>query len=311
MTLTTQAGIDTRLGAIEFSDPLRYRQLSEIRLTSPEAVAAAAAARTPFAGFASSKQVFIIAADHPARGALGAGGDDTAMADRRQLLDRLLIALAQPGCVGILGSPDILDDLLLLGALDGKLVFGSINRAGLLRSSFEFDDRNTGFTPRGIQAAGYEGGKMLVRIAHEDAATPALLSRVAEVVDDLAERRLYAMLEPFVSVWDGGRVRNLLDPASVALSVGVSQALGTSSAYTWMKLPVVDDMDEVMASTTLPTVLLGGDSSASLDSLYDAWGRALALPGVIGLTVGRTLLYPADGDVASAVAGAVSLLGER
>ena len=35
---------------------------------------------------------------------------------------------------------------------------------------------------------------------------------------------------------------------------------------------------------------------------------ALALPGVQGLTVGRTLLYPQDGDVAGAVAAAASLL---
>ncbi len=311
MTHTTQAGIPSLLGMIDFDDPHRYAQLSEIRLSTPGAIAQAAAARTRFSGFRSGKQVFIIAADHPARGALGAGGDDMAMADRRQLLDHLLIALAQPGCAGILGSPDILDDLLLLGALEGKLVFGSINRAGLFGSSFEFDDRNTGFTPAGISRAGYEGGKILVRIAHEDRATPALLSRVADTIDALAERELYAMIEPFVSIWEGGRVRNLLDPASVALSVGIAQALGTSSAYTWMKLPVVDNMEEVMASTTLPTVLLGGDSSASLDTLYASWGQSLALPGVVGLTVGRTLLYPSDGDVASAVAGAVALLQDR
>ena len=42
-------------------------------------------------------------------------------------------------------------------------------------------------------------------------------------------------------------------------SVHISQGLGSTSAYTWMKLPVVDEMDRVMESTTLPTLLLGGD----------------------------------------------------
>jgi hypothetical protein len=42
--------------------------------------------------------------------------------------------------------------------------------------------------------------------------------------------------------------------------------------------------------------------------VFATWAAALALPGVQGLTVGRTLLYPADGDVASAVATAASLL---
>jgi hypothetical protein len=32
------------------------------------------------------------------------------------------------------------------------------------------------------------------------------------------------------------------------------------------------------------------------------------LPNVVGLTVGRSLLYPADGDVAGAVEKVVSLL---
>ncbi len=75
-----------------------------------------------------------------------------------------------------------------------------------------------------------------------------------------------------------------------------------------MKLPVVADMERVMAATTLPTVLLGGDPSASPDQVFDSWAAALKLPGVQGLTVGRTLLYPEDGDVAAAVATAASLL---
>jgi hypothetical protein len=35
----------------------------------------------------------------------------------------------------------------------------------------------------------------------------------------------------------------------------------------------------------------------------------LGLPSVRGLIVGRTLLYPADDDVSSAVASAVSMVG--
>jgi hypothetical protein len=42
--------------------------------------------------------------------------------------------------------------------------------------------------------------------------------------------------------------------------------------------------------------------------VFSSWQAALALPGVQGLTVGRTLLYPQDGDVAGAVATAASLL---
>ena len=54
-------------------------------------------------------------------------------------------------------------------------------------------------------------------------------------------------------------------------SVHIAQGLGASSAYTWMKLPVVHEMERVMDATTLPTLLLGGDPDAAPDETYAAW----------------------------------------
>ncbi len=88
----------------------------------------------------------------------------------------------------------------------------------------------------------------------------------------------------------------------------ICQGLGATSAYTWMKLPVVDEMDRVMESTTMPTLLLGGGDPTDPDEAFASWEKALALPSVRGLIVGRTLLYPADDDVSSAVATAVSMV---
>ena len=113
----------------------------------------------------------MIAADHPARGALRAGADPLAMADRLDLLDRLCLALSRPGVNGVLGTPDVLEDLLLLGALEGKVVVGSMNRGGLAGTTFEIDDRFTAYDADAIAAAGFEGGKMLMRIDPDDAAT--------------------------------------------------------------------------------------------------------------------------------------------
>src|SRR5262245_396639 len=100
--------------------------LDEARLGRPQAHADAPAARGRPPGAAGP--IIVIAADHPARGALGAGSRPLAMADRGELLDRLQVALSRPGVNGVLGTPDILEDLLLLDALDDKLVFGSMNR---------------------------------------------------------------------------------------------------------------------------------------------------------------------------------------
>lgn len=290
-----------------------YRELSKIRLEDPSAVARAAQARRRHPGAKVARQNFIVAADHPARGALSVGEDPIAMADRSVLLDRLQIALANPRVDGVLASPDILDDLLLLGALEGKLVFGSMNRGGLAGLVNEIDDRFTGHTATALKSLGADGGKMLTRICYQDPATVIALEASAKAVTTLAEHQLIAMIEPFISVRDSaGRISNDLSPEAVITSMVIASGLGVSSAYSWLKIPVVEEMERVVAATTLPIVLLGGDppmaSPQAVEATFERWRQALSLPGVQGLTVGRSLLYPADGDVAAAVATAASLL---
>ncbi|MER2134702.1 MAG: deoxyribose-phosphate aldolase [Arthrobacter sp.] len=292
-------------------NPRRYEHLSKLRLEDPGAVARAAAARRPHPGIKLGEQNFIVAADHPARGALAVGENPTAMADRRDLLDRLREALANPAVDGVLASPDIMDDLLLLGALDGKLLFGSMNRGGLAGYVNEVDDRFTGHTADALSELGATGGKLLLRICLGDPATAQALEAAAQAIDSLAEHKLVAMVEPFISVWHNGSIRNDLSTDAVVKSVAVASGLGSTSAYTWMKLPVVQDMERVMAATTMPTVLLGGDPAGSPEDIYATWEAALRLPGVQGLTVGRTLLYPREGTVRDAVATAASLLKTR
>ncbi|WP_326813430.1 MULTISPECIES: Cgl0159 family (beta/alpha)8-fold protein [unclassified Streptomyces] len=289
----------------------RIRELTSLRVRDPEAVATAAAARRRAKSpLGDTGRAMVIAADHPARGATAVGGDALAMADRAELLRRLCVALERPGVTGVLGTADILEDLLLLGVLDDKCVFGSMNRGGLAGSVFEIDDRFTGYDARTIAELRFDGGKMLTRVALDDPATAGVLQNSARAVDELAERRLLAMVEPFLSHWEDGRVRNDLSPDAVVRSVAIASGLGRRSAYTWLKLPVVDDMERVLAATTLPVLLLGGDpGDADGERVARAkWWRALRLPGVQGLVVGRSLLYPADGDVAGAVDRAVGLL---
>ncbi|MFE0102869.1 aldolase [Streptomyces sp. NPDC059009] len=278
------------------------------RAHNPGAVAEAAARRVlAKSPLGDTGRALIIAADHPARGANGVGADPWALADRGALLDRLCVALERPGVTGVLGTADILEDLLLLGVLDGKSVFGSMNRAGLAGSSFEIDDRFTCYDARTIAAMGFDGGKMLTRIALDDPATPAALENTAHAVDELSDRQLIAMVEPFLSVWEGGRLRNDLSPDAVVTSVTIASGLGRRSAYTWLKLPVVDDMERVLAASTLPALLLGGDVT-DRDATFASWARALRQPTAQGLVVGRSLLCPPDGDVAGAVDRVVSLL---
>jgi hypothetical protein len=230
------------------------------------------------------------------------------MADRGELLDRLCLALSRPGVNGVLGTPDIIEDLLLLGALDGKAVFGSMNRGGLAGAAWEIDDRFTAYDAPSIAAMGFEGGKMLTRIDLDDPATATTVEACSRAVSELASHELIAMVEPFMSTRVDGRVKTLLTTEAAIRASAISAGLGTTSAYTWLKVPVVDDMEAVAAATTLPTVLLGGELREDQDAFFETWRTALAVPNVVGMVVGRSLLYPADDDVAAAVDTVVGLL---
>ncbi|MGH3424654.1 MAG: Cgl0159 family (beta/alpha)8-fold protein [Nocardioidaceae bacterium] len=290
--------------------PDMVRSVIGTRATDPGRVAALARDRRPPPGLTGQTgRLLLVAADHPARGALRAGPDPLAMADRADLLDRIVRALERPGVDGVLGTADVLEDLLLLGVLDERVVIGSMNRGGLAGTVFEIDDRFTGYRAAGIAGAGWQGGKMLLRIDPDDPATAATMHACAQAVDELAQQGLPAIVEPFISHRDtGGRVRNDLSAPAVVRSATVAAGLGSTSAYTWLKLPVVEEMEAVLASTTLPVVLLGGEVSADQGAQFAAWSKALASPSVRGMVVGRSLLYPPGGGVEAAVDATVGMM---
>ncbi len=288
--------------------PAGLDEVIRTRRLHPEQVAARLAVRRPFPGLGPEEKLLVIAADHPARGALAAGGDPLAMADRHDLVERLRVALSRPGVHGFLGTADLVEDLTLLGALEGKLVLGSMNRGGLAGSTFEVDDRFTGFDPAGIAASGLDGGKMLLRLVLDDPASPATLAACAQAVDQLAELGRMALVEPFVCERTAGGVRPRLTAEAMVAAVSIAAGLGRTSAWTWLKVPVVAEMERVLAATTLPCLLLGGEVPRDVDATLRSWQQALALPNAAGLAVGRSLLYPRSGDVAAAVDEAVALL---
>jgi DhnA family fructose-bisphosphate aldolase class Ia len=279
--------------------------LRDARARHPERITELAARRRRRPILREDGRLLLVAADHPARGALGVRGDPHAMAGRDDLLRRLVVALRRPGVDGVLGTADIIEDLLLLGELDDKVVIGSMNRGGLQGAAFELDDRFTGYDVPTLVALGLDGGKMLCRIDLADAGSVTTLEACGRAVTGLSRNGLMAMIEPFMCHRQGDRVVTELTAQAVIKSVAISSGLGATSARTWLKLPVVEGMEQVMAATTLPTLLLGGDPSGAPDQTYAQWHNAQSLPNVRGLVVGRALLYPRDGDVAAAVDAAV------
>jgi hypothetical protein len=288
----------------------QWSRLLATRTNHPEAIAEGYAKRKkPDRLLNDRGTIFLVAADHPARGALGTGRDPMAMANRHSLLERLVTALANPDVDGVLGSPDVIEELLLLDALDGKVVIGSMNRGGLDGATWTMDDRFTGYDAASIDACRLEGGKMLLRIDDQDPGTVPTLQACAQAVTQLAAHQLMAMVEPLpYRREEDGSLVPLNDPASLARAVTVASALGTTSAYTWLKMPACDDPDVVYGATTLPCVVLGGVPGPDLAAQVASWGRTLRQDAVRGLVVGRTVLYPDNGDVAATVDAAAQVL---
>ena len=237
-----------------------WARLLRIRATDRDAVANAyAARRRPPAVLSQKDSLFLVAADHPARGALASGGDDLAMADRRSLLARLVAALENPNVDGVLGTPDVVEELLLLGVLEGKVVIGSMNRGGLDGATWTMDDRFTGYDAASIAAHRLDGGKMLLRIDDQDSATAGTIEGCATAVSELADHGLIAMVEPLpYHRNEDGSLTLLKDAKSLARAITIASGLGTTSAFTWLKMPSCADPDLVFSATTLPCVVLGG-----------------------------------------------------
>ncbi len=282
--------------------------LIEARLRSPNAAAKALKSRKR-RKLLTDSQLFIVAADHTARGMLGVGDDPFAMGDRRKLLEALLVALENPQVDGVLGSADVIDELALLGVLDNKLVFGTMNRGGIMGASWELNDRMTAYTPQDIASRGLDGGKVLLRLADDDAGTGPTIEACAKVVTQMADLKLPIMVEPLpYTGGNGGPAKYIDDNDKLLRAVSIASGLGSSSAYTWLKVPAGSQVERMMAATTLPGLILGGTPGPDPDATYSSWERAMKVPNVRGLVVGRSLLFPKDGDVAGAIARAARIV---
>ena len=289
--------------------PGQYQALVEARIFDPESLRRALVDRRRRSVAGSDGRLVILAADHTARGMLAVGPDALAVADRFSLLDRLVRALAVPGVDGVLASADLLEELAWLGALDDRLAIGTMNRGGVIGAAWELDDRMTAYDSDHIEEYGLDGGKTLLRIDDSDPAVARTIEAVAATVTELSDRRLMCVIEPLPYVKDDvGRAR--LDPSVERLVkvVAVASGLGSSSAYSWLKVPSTDRMAEVAGATSLPILMLGGDPGPDAPAVFGRWESAMREPNVRGLVAGRALLYPHGEDVEDAVRRAARIV---
>lgn len=272
------------------------RALLQFRLEEPGRIMQLAQARRRPVGW-GAKRLVIIALDHPARRVLAAGGDDFAMANRTSLLLRLSEVLRQPGVDGLLATPDIMEELIILNHigvkegdgdfLDGKILVGSMNRGGLANTAFELDDFVSAYTPRGVHEANLDAGKLLFRLNPDSRDSSSTMRYCVDALNGLDEYELPCFLEPLVP-------DNHLD--NLVRLIGVATGMGNSSRNRWLKLPMLDHFNRVAEATTCPIVLLGGSFPGTTEELRTKVQNSMAAgPNVRGLMIGRGVLYPSDG----------------
>jgi hypothetical protein len=290
-------------------DRQSYADLLEARLRDPESLRRALRERRRRDLLGDDGNLLIVAADHTARGMLAVGSDPLAVADRFTLLRNLVAALALPQVDGVLASADLLEELALLGALDGKLALGTMNRGGIIGARWELDDRLTAYDSDHVEEFGLDGGKVLLRIEATDPGVARTLEMVAAITTELSDRRIMCLIEPLPYLKDeAGRARLDTSVEELVRVVAIASGLGSSSAYTWLKIPAVDRMAEVAGATTMPILMLGGDPGDRAEAVFALWRAAMAQPNVRGLVAGRALLYPSHGDVVHAVTAAASIV---
>ena len=300
--------------------PLTIRgTLCSLRVSDPVRAFRRAKVRKPRSHLTRNGKLNLLAADHPARRVTRVGDDALAMADRHDYLARILRVLMSETIDGVMGTMDILEDLLVIDSLihyaggepllDDKVLIASLNRGGLAGAKWEMDDPMTGITPAGCADWNLDGIKILLRISDTEPDSLRTLSACARTISDANAAGLPSFLEPLpVEATDGG-YRVIKTKEALAKIAGVASALGDSSRYLWLKLPYCDGYEKVAAATTLPILLLGGESAGDATPfLRELVAGMAAGSNVRGALVGRNVLYPGATDpllVAEAAGGII------
>jgi DhnA family fructose-bisphosphate aldolase class Ia len=291
-------------------------RLTDIRVSDPDYALRSAASRERRSALTLDGKLNILAADHPARRVTGVGGDPLGMANRHDYLARIVRVLMGDAVDGVMATMDIIEDLLILNDLSGrdsflkdKLLIASLNRGGLAESSWEMNDPMTGASPAACAAWKLDAAKILMRICDEEPDSLKTIAASAAAINELNALGIPTFLEPLPVIKSEKGYKVVKSAEALAKIVGVASALGDSSRYLWLKLPYCESYEVVARATTLPILLLGGESVGDPTAFLREVAAGMAAGGnVRGALVGRNVLYPGDDDplaVAEAVGGIV------
>jgi DhnA family fructose-bisphosphate aldolase class Ia len=321
MASTTYQIGEYRFSPEEFLPRKLFEAITDFRVDRPQAILEEANRRRKRMSLTLDGRLVIVATDHPGRRVTGlTAGDPLGMGNRHSYLARALRVLTTPGCDGIMGTTDFMEDVLIVNALvresggpsliDGKVLVGCMNRGGHAGVVGEIDDRFTCFTARQLKRMNFDGGKMMYRLEPEDERTIKAISDCADAITALYREDLYTFIEPMSmrKKPDGG-YETVKTVEALVRDTGAAAALGESSARTYLKLSYTEGYDQVARATTLPILMLGGPPREDPTSiLRDFTAGMKSGANVRGVMVGRNVTFSAREDpraLAAAVCGIV------
>jgi DhnA family fructose-bisphosphate aldolase class Ia len=295
--------------------------ITDVRVNDPTTVKRSADRRKRRAKLTVDGKLAILAADHPARRVTKIGDDSLMMGDRLGYLARVLRVITSAEFDGVMGTTDIIEDLLILDQLyvehggqsflDKKVLVGCMNRGGLSGAAFEMDDRFTSFTVDSINRLHLDGAKMMFRLDINDRGSLDTIQRCSEAITELNKYSIPVFLEALSVERTSEGYRTLRTADELIKTIGVATGLGDSSRGIWLKIPYCEGFDRVAKATSCPILILGGEASGDLTTSLREISKAMqAGENVRGALVGRNVLFPGKDDP-SAIADAVSGIVHR
>jgi DhnA family fructose-bisphosphate aldolase class Ia len=309
-----------RFSPEQFLPTKLFEAITDVRVDRPELILTEATRRRRRPRLTLDGKLVILATDHPGRRVTNLGADPLIMGDRHNYLARALRVLTTPGCDGIMGTTDFMEDLLIVNALvresggasliDDKVLIGCMNRGGHAGVLGEIDDRFTCFTAKQLKRLHFEGGKMMYRLDPADERSIKAISDCAQAITELYREDLYAFVEPMsVQRNPNGGYDTVKTVEALVRDTGAAAALGESSARTYLKLSYTADYKRVARATTLPILMLGGPAREDSTSILNDFADGMrAGSNVRGVMVGRNVSFASKEDpraLAAAVCGIV------
>ncbi len=288
-----------------------FFRLTDMRVKNPDLIVQELKSRKRKRKITEDGFLVLLAADHPARGVLASPDNPVGMADRLEYLGRVLRVATSPYIDGVMATPDIIEDLVLIDRifkeagmkpfLEDKILVGSMNRSGIYGTVFEMEDRMTSYRVEDLVDYNLDAGKILFRLETGRYSRYSIqtMSYAAEEIRKANRYNLPIFIEPLPVYRESENepYKVMMKPEELAKVINIASALGGSSARLWIKVPYLEGFNRVARSTTLPILILGGESPGDPTYAIENVSKALAsAPNVRGSLVGRNVLFPGRDD---------------